>query len=133
MARIIRAQDVHRPSRLHRPSGLRLHSMGNKKACATNSEILTKVGAVPEQNGVLEWACLCVAAIICGLVLISALAPVTNWDSGVAHLALPSDYVRDGKIHLLIGNIYSAYLQALHCIFTSIFYWSDERGVMLFC
>lgn len=82
---------------------------------------------------VFDWLCIGGASAVALLMLVSALAPVTSWDAGVAHLALPSDYVRDGHLHLLTGNVYSAYPQALHSLFTSIFYLSGERGVMLFC
>lgn len=87
----------------------------------------------PESLSAFDWLCLGGTGAVLGMMFLSALAPVTSWDAGVAHLALPSDYVRDGRIHLLPGNVYSAYPQALHSLFTYAFYMSGERGVMLFC
>lgn len=89
----------------------------------------------PKREPMTFFERLCLAGIggVGVLTFIAALAPVTSWDAGVAHLALPSDYSRIGRIQLLDGNVYSAYPQALHSLFTIIFYVSGERGVTLFC
>lgn len=81
----------------------------------------------------LEWVCLAGLGVVGMLTLLSALAPVTSWDAGVAHLALPSDYVRLGQMSLLDGNVYSAYPQALHSLFTLVFFVSGEGAVTLLC
>ncbi len=65
------------------------------------------------------------------LTLISALAPATGWDACVAHLALPKDYVREGRIELIPGNEYSAYPQWAHCLFAYAFAQGGESAVML--
>jgi len=56
------------------------------------------------------------------LTLIGALAPVTSWDAAVAHLALPSDYARAGRIYLHPGNVYSGYPHLMHCLFASVYH-----------
>ncbi len=60
-----------------------------------------------------------VVAISGGLLMafISALAPVTNWDAGAAHLALPAAYARLGRIDVLEANNYSAYPHMAHALF----------------
>ncbi len=77
-----------------------------------------------------EWGSL--AAISAGLVfgLVCALAPVTGWDAGVAHIALPADYVRNGRIGLIDGNNYSGYPHLMHALYT-IAYCSGERSASL--
>jgi MFS family permease len=76
---------------------------------------------------------ICVTAVGTGLflALISALAPVTSWDAGVAHLALPSDYVREGHIYAFEGNAYSAYPHLMHTLYTAAFSQGGERAAML--
>ena len=66
----------------------------------------------------LETTCLVVAVAASLLAVFSALAPNTNWDAGAAHLALPSDYVREGHIGLIEGNVYSGYPHLLHTLYT---------------
>ncbi|MFP6584360.1 MAG: glycosyltransferase family 39 protein [Candidatus Hydrogenedentota bacterium] len=70
---------------------------------------------------ILEWVCLAGLGVVGVLTLISAFAPVTSWDAGVAHLAL------------LDGNVYSVYPQALHSLFTLMFFVSGEGAVTLLC
>ena len=79
----------------------------------------------------LEIACLIAIIAANAIALISALAPNTNWDAGVAHLALPSDYARDGAIGLREGNVYSAYPHLLHSLYTFLYYGSGETAVTL--
>ena len=70
-----------------------------------------------------------VAAVL--FALVSALAPATGWDATVAHLSLPKDYYREGRIGLIEGNEYSAYPHLLHCLFAYAFTQGAERGVTL--
>ena len=56
------------------------------------------------------------------LTLISAVAPSTSWDAAVAHLALPSDYARAGRIFLHPGNVYSGYPHFIHGLYAVAFY-----------
>jgi len=79
----------------------------------------------------MEWVCLAAMGGALAMALISALAPATGWDACVAHLALPKDYVREGRIELIEGNEYSAYPHLLHCLFAYAFLQGGERGVML--
>ena len=81
----------------------------------------------------LERVSVSAIALIGAFLFLASLAPVTSWDAGVAHLALPSDYVRLGRITLLDGNVYSAYPQALHSIFAVAYYISGERAVSVLC
>ena len=81
--------------------------------------------------GFLEWICLFTTGAALAMALISALAPATGWDASVAHLALPKDYVREGRIGLIEGNEYSAYPHLLHVLFAYAFIQGGERGVML--
>lgn len=72
------------------------------------------------------------AAIVAGVgfAFVCALAPVTGWDAGVAHVALPADYVRNGRIELIAGNNYSAYPHLMHALY-AVAYFSGERAVSL--
>jgi hypothetical protein len=72
------------------------------------------------------------AAIVAGVgfAFLCALAPVTGWDAGVAHIALPADYVRNGRIELIAGNNYSAYPHLMHALY-AVAYFSGERAVSL--
>lgn len=78
-----------------------------------------------------ETFCLSVTGIALGAGLLSALAPNTSWDAGVAHLALAQDYVRDGRLHVFEGNAYSAYPHLLHTLYASVFWGGGERAVSL--
>ena len=70
-----------------------------------------------------------VAAFSCAFV--SSLAPLTSWDAATAHLALPKDYVREGRMLLIEGNAYSAYPHLMHTLFTVVFLHGGEIGVQL--
>ena len=50
-------------------------------------------------------------------IAISARAPATGWDAGVAHLALPAEYARAGHIAPVAGNNYFAYPHLVHTLF----------------
>jgi hypothetical protein len=52
-------------------------------------------------------------------VLIS-FAPVTSWDAGVAHLALPAAYWREGRIAAMPLDNYSLYPQLMHTLFSIV-------------
>ncbi len=65
------------------------------------------------------------------MALVSALAPVTNWDAGAAHLALPAEYARAGSIGVLEANNYSAYPHLAHALFTMSYGRGSEMGVGL--
>lgn len=65
----------------------------------------------------IEFASLGVTATILFFALISAIAPATGWDACVAHLALPSDYLRTGRIQLMPGNAYTGFPHLLHTLF----------------
>lgn len=68
-------------------------------------------------NG-LEWASIIALAGINLLALMLVSAPVTGWDATVAHLSVPASYERMGRIGLVPGNVYSAYPQFLHSLFS---------------
>lgn len=74
-----------------------------------------------------------VAAITAALLLalLSALTPVTSWDAGVAHLALPAAYAREGRILLLSGNVYSGYPHLLHSLYAVAYFSGGEQTVTL--
>jgi hypothetical protein len=78
----------------------------------------------------IERLSLAAAAAGLGFAFVCALAPVTGWDAGVAHIALPADYVRNGHIGLIDGNNYSAYPHLMHALF-ALAYCSGERSVSL--
>jgi len=71
---------------------------------------------VPE--GLLAKLSLAATFIALGCALIGANAPVTSWDAGVAHMALPAAYAREGRIGVEPGNNYSAYPHLMHALFT---------------
>ena len=76
---------------------------------------------------------ICVAATGAALflALLSALAPVTSWDATVAHIALPSDYAREGRIILEPGNVYSGYPHLMHTLYAVAYYPNHEKPVTL--
>jgi Dolichyl-phosphate-mannose-protein mannosyltransferase len=80
----------------------------------------------------LERVCVLGIVLMQGIALISALAPATAWDAGVAHLALPQDYVREGRTWLIDGNPYYGYPHFMHSLYSYIFYGGGELGVSLF-
>lgn len=70
-----------------------------------------------------------VTAFSCAFV--SSLAPLTSWDAATAHLSLPKDYVREGRMLLIEGNAYSAYPHLIHTLFTLTFFHGGETGAQL--
>ena len=74
-----------------------------------------------------------VVAILCAwlLALVGALAPSTGWDAAVAHLALPSDYGRAGRILTEPGNVYSGYPHFMHSLFAVAMLGDRELPVSL--
>lgn len=93
-------------------------------------------GGEPEhvdEPGFNRFEAVCLGVVIAAntLTFLSALAPVTSWDAGTAHLAVPSDYARMGRIGLLEGNVYSAYPQLLHALFAYVYAESGERATTL--
>lgn len=84
-----------------------------------------------DPGGTFERFCLAMIVAANVLTLISALAPNTNWDAGVAHLALPADYAREGRIHFVEGNVYTAYPHLVHSLYAYAFAQSGEQGVTL--
>lgn len=81
---------------------------------------------------VARFECVCLASISVALFLafLSTCAPATSWDAGVAHLALPQDYARDGSIHVIEGNAYSAYPHLMHSLFAVAFLGGNEYAAM---
>lgn len=73
----------------------------------------------------------CVVAVTLAAVL--GLAPATGWDAGVAHLALPAAYARDGRIHLVEGNNYSAYPHLMQSLFALVYRPSYEARAAWVC
>lgn len=76
---------------------------------------------------------LSVAALVGALALtfLGALAPVTGWDATSAHIALPQDYAREGRILLIEGTEYSAYPHLVHCLYAQAYFGGGERAVTL--
>jgi len=83
------------------------------------------------RRDVLEWICLAAVAGGLGLSLIGAIAPATDWDACVAHLALPMDYAREGRILLVPGNEYAAYPHLVHSLFAQVYFTLGELGANL--
>lgn len=81
---------------------------------------------------VIEWACALIILVQCFFGIVLVLVPVTGWDSVVAHLAIPSAYVRAKYVGLVEGNVYSAYPQLLHIIF-SVIHGSAHQAAVLAC
>lgn len=79
----------------------------------------------------VEWGCLFAISVALIISLVGSLAPVTGWDATVAHLALPMDYVREGRIALIEGNEYSGYPHLAHALFAVAFYAGGETSVAL--
>ncbi len=63
-----------------------------------------------------EWVAIFILISIGTLTLLAHFAPVTNWDAAVAHASVPAAYDRAGQIHLIPGNVYSAYPQLFHTL-----------------
>ena len=85
-----------------------------------------------EPLGPLEKICAVTLFLALLLGFIAAWAPVTSWDATVAHIALPSDYAREGRIFLHPGNVYSGYPHLMHSLFAMLYYGGGERAVTLF-
>jgi len=84
-----------------------------------------------EKFSAFEWCCLAAVVASNAIALVSALAPNTSWDAGVAHLALPWDYVDAGRITFLEGNVYSGYPHLLHALYTYSYLQGGELAVGL--
>ncbi|MBL7647373.1 MAG: glycosyltransferase family 39 protein [Candidatus Hydrogenedentes bacterium] len=84
-------------------------------------------------SGLTRLEAAAVAAILCAwlLALIGALAPSTGWDAAVAHLALPSDYGRAGRILTEPGNVYSGYPHIMHSLYAVAMLGNRELPVSL--
>lgn len=91
----------------------------------------TEDGSPRAALDVVEWLSLIAIVAASGLALFGALAPATSWDACVAHLALPKDYTREGRILFVPGNEYTAYPHLLHVLYTYVFSQDGERGAML--
>ncbi len=90
--------------------------------------------AVRDEPLLPEWSLWLLGGAVSGslvLAFIASLAPVTGWDATVAHLALPADYVRAGRIHLQDGNVYSAYPHLAHALYTIAYAGGGERSATL--
>jgi hypothetical protein len=61
--------------------------------------------------------CLLTTVIVLAVTLVSALAPATAWDAGVAHLAVAARYATANRIELVPGNNYCAYPQLMQTLF----------------
>lgn len=68
-------------------------------------------------RGFIETVSIAAVVVAFAAILISARAPVTSWDAGVAHLALPAEYAREGRIVPVAGNNYFAYPHLVHTLF----------------
>lgn len=79
----------------------------------------------------LERGALAAVAVAWLLSLISALAPATGWDGAVAHLALPSDYAREGRIFPDAGNVYSGYPHFMHALYAVAILGDHELPVSM--
>lgn len=86
-----------------------------------------------DANAPLDWierVSLAVILSVLTMTFIGALAPVTGWDAGVAHAALPAHYVRTGQIALVDGNSYSAYPHLMHSLY-AVALFGGERSMTL--
>src|SRR5690606_5192612 len=63
-----------------------------------------------------EWFCVAVCGVAFAIAAITALAPPTSWDATTAHLALPADYARAGRIYFEPGNAYGGYPHLLQVL-----------------
>ncbi len=83
---------------------------------------------LPHDLNRVEAGAMAALAAAGALTFVGAAAPVTGWDATVAHLALPSDYAREGRIYLHPGNVYSGYPQFVHALYAVTFYGSGHGG-----
>lgn len=79
----------------------------------------------------LEWFCIAVCGLAFALSAITALAPPTSWDAATAHLALPADYAREGRIYFEEGNAYGGYPHLLHVLTAHAYAQSGETNAAL--
>ncbi|HSG56701.1 MAG TPA: glycosyltransferase family 39 protein, partial [Paracoccaceae bacterium] len=84
-----------------------------------------------EQVSWFDTACLLTTSVALFFAFIGVMAPLTSWDATVAHLALPSDYARAGRIFLHPGNVYSGYPHFMHTLFAFAFYPEFEKSASL--
>lgn len=61
--------------------------------------------------------CLAAVAVVLAGTFVSALAPATAWDAGVAHLAVAERYASANRIAMLPGNNYCAYPQLMQALY----------------
>lgn len=82
-----------------------------------------------------DWVCLLVTVAALVLSFVGALAPVTSWDATVAHLALPSDYAREGRIFPDPGNVYSGYPHLMHVLYAAAYLYGGAApaAVLSWC
>lgn len=76
----------------------------------------------------VDWACVLALVGAATLTFLGASAPATGWDACVAHLALPMDYAREGRILFWEGNEYSAYPHLAHVLFAYTFFQGGETS-----
>jgi dolichyl-phosphate-mannose-protein mannosyltransferase len=84
-----------------------------------------------EPFSLFERFCIGISGVSLTLSLIAAFAPVTSWDAGVAHLAVPAAFVREGRLHAYEGNAYSAYPILLHTLFAFALFQGGETAATL--
>lgn len=87
---------------------------------------------VSEPWSPFERVCAAAVGLSLAATLLSALAPATAWDAAVAHLALPADYARLGRMVPNPGNVYSGYPHFAHTLFALAHYPGLEKSTTLF-
>lgn len=95
---------------------------------AVDFEALTGEPVLPRA---IAWSLLAALGLSLLLGFLASLAPVTAWDAAVAHLALPADYARAGRIEAGAGNVYSAYPHLAHTLYAVAYAGGGERSVTL--
>ena len=78
-----------------------------------------------------EGACLTATGLALMSALVGALAPVSSWEAAAAHIALPADYAREGRIALQPGNVWSGYPHLMHALYAAAYYEGGEKPVTL--
>ncbi|MFM1918606.1 MAG: hypothetical protein RLZZ303_240 [Candidatus Hydrogenedentota bacterium] len=89
------------------------------------------VAGEPAFPRAVAWSLLTALGLSLLLGFLASLAPVTSWDAAVAHLALPADYARAGRIEAGAGNVYSAYPHLAHTLYAVAYSGGGERSVTL--
>ena len=79
----------------------------------------------------LEWFFIAVCGVAFALAAVTALAPPTSWDATTAHLALPADYAREGRIYFEEGNAYGGYPHLLQVLTAYAYGQSGETTAAL--